>query len=65
MALSSETVQRAAELASRGVSAARAGRFAEARLLLRRSLEYDQGNASVFLWLAATAASQREALTGE
>jgi len=54
-------MHRAADLRSKGISAARAGRLEEARAAFLESLEYDPHNASVFLWLAGIAPSEREA----
>jgi len=61
MRRSSDMVQKAADLRSRGISAARSGRVEEAWAAFLESLEYDPHNASVFLWLAGIAPSKREA----
>jgi ABC-type dipeptide/oligopeptide/nickel transport system permease component len=61
MRRSFDVMQKAADLRSRGISAARAGRFEEARAAFLESLEYDPHNVSVFLWLAGIAPSKREA----
>jgi oligopeptide transport system permease protein len=61
MARSYDITSKAAELRSRGMSAARAGRLQEARAIFVESLKYDPHNANVFLWLAGVASSEREA----
>jgi peptide/nickel transport system permease protein len=56
-----DTVHKAADLRSKGVSEARAGRFREARAAFLESLDYDPGNADAFLWLAGLAPTKRQA----
>jgi len=54
-------MHKAADLRSKGISEARAGRFREAREALLESLDYDPHNADAFLWLAGLAPTQRQA----
>jgi ABC-type dipeptide/oligopeptide/nickel transport system permease component len=52
---------RAAELRSHGIFAARAGRLEEARAAFGQALEADPDHAGTYLWLASVAPSEREA----
>jgi len=61
MTISSDTMQKAADLRSSGIAAARVGRIEEARAAFFESLEYDPHSASAYMWLAVTAPSEREA----
>jgi peptide/nickel transport system permease protein len=56
-----DPLEKAADLRSHGMFAARAGRLQEARAAFLQSLEHDPHHAGAYLWLASIAATEREA----
>jgi len=56
-----DNIHKAADLRSKGISAARAGRSKEARAALLESLAYDPHSVNALFWLAGIAPSEREA----
>jgi peptide/nickel transport system permease protein len=56
-----DPLQKAAELRSHGIFAARAGRLEQARTAFLQSLEHDPHHAGAYVWLASIATTEREA----